>query len=238
MNMLSSFDFGAIWRAVPYLFVEGMTFTLKLMLVAGGCGLILGFVLATMRLSGVSALDRIARAYVWLFRAVPLVLGLFWFYFLVPFIGGWITGRDRPLEVSAVAAAYVTFALYDAAYFSETIRAGIKAVSRGQLQAAYALGMPYIKVMRYIILPQALTKMLPVLLTQVIILFQDTSLVYVLSVTDFFGAAVKIAQRDNRLIEMYSLIALVYLAVSVMGTIYVQRLQSKLASGMRKSVTS
>ncbi|MGE8049178.1 amino acid ABC transporter permease [Pseudomonas monteilii] len=227
--MSTSFDFSVIWTSLPYLLSEGMVFTLKLMLFAGVSGLLLGGILASLRMSNVPLLSGFVAVYVYIFRSVPLVLALFWFYFLVPFIGGWVSGTDRPLVVGPLVAAYVTFALYEAAYFSEIIRAGIKAIPKGQVSAAAALGMSHTSTMIYVILPQALVKMLPIFLTQVIILFQDTSLVYVLSLTDFFGAAVKVAQRDNKLVEMYTLIAFSYLVISQAGSMYVQRLQKRLA---------
>ena len=108
----------------------------------------------------------------------------------------------------------ITFTLFEAAYYSEIMRAGIQSIPRGQVWAGYALGLNYWQTMRKIVLPQAFRNMLPILLTQTIILFQDTSLVYVLSITDFLGAASKVAQRDGRLVEMYLFAALVYFIIS------------------------
>ena len=136
-------------------------------------------------------------------RSLPLVLVIFWFYFLVPYIGQWLTGASRPIRVGAFTSSLVTFIMFEAAYFSEIMRAGIQSISKGQPAAASALGLTYSQTMRYVVLPQAFRNMLPVLLTQTIVLFQDTSLVYVLSITDFLGAASKVAQRDGRLVEMY-----------------------------------
>jgi glutamate/aspartate transport system permease protein len=160
---------------------------------------------------------------------MPLVLVIFWFYFLVPYIGQWITGASRPIQVGAFLSALVTFTLFEAAYFCEIMRAGIQSIPRGQVQAAQALGMSYWTSMSEIILPQAFRNMLPVLLTQTIILFQDTSLVYVISVTDFLGAASKIAQRDGRLVEMYLFAALVYFVISLAASYGVRRLQQRIA---------
>ena len=201
--MFGSFDFDVIRRALPYLFYEGMTFTLTLTALAATGGLIFGTAIALMRLSGNRLLGFIAGAYVDFMRSLPLVLVIFWFYFLVPFIGQWLTGAARPIQVGAFASSLVTFTLFEAAYFAEIMRAGIQSIPRGQPAAAQALGLNYRQTMRYVVLPQAFRNMLPVLLTQTIVLFQDTSLVYVLSVTDFLGAASKVAQRDGRLVEMY-----------------------------------
>src|SRR5207344_3623049 len=190
---------------------------------------VFGTMLALMRLSGIAPVALPAAGYVNLMRSVPLVLMIFWFYFLVPYIGQWLTGASRPIQVGAFLSALVTFTLFEAAYFCEIMRAGIQSIPRGQAQAAQALGMNYWTAMGEIILPQAFRNMVPVLLTQTIILFQDTSLVYVISVTDFFGAASKVAQRDYRLIEMYTFAAVVYFIISFSLSLVVKKLQAKMA---------
>jgi len=220
---------GVIIRSLPYLFYDGMTFTLMLTALATCGGIIFGTLLAMMRLSGLTPLSLLAAGYVNLMRSVPLVLVIFWFYFLVPFIGQWVTGASRPIQVGAFASSLVTFTLFEAAYFAEIMRAGIQSIRRDQVQAAQAVGMTYLQTMGYIVLPQAFRNMLPVLLTQTIVLFQDTSLVYVLSITDFLGAASKIAQRDGRLVEMYLFAALVYFVISFAASLLVRRLQRRVA---------
>jgi glutamate/aspartate transport system permease protein len=162
-------------------------------------------------------------------RSLPLVLVIFWFYFLIPWVGQWVTGAPRPVPVGAFLSALITFTLFEAAYYAEIMRAGIQSVRKGQVGAGYALGMTYTQVMGYVVLPQAFRNMLPVLLTQTIILFQDTSLVYVLSITDFLGAAAKIAQRDGRLVEMYLFVAVVYFIISYALSNLVKRLQQRIA---------
>jgi glutamate/aspartate transport system permease protein len=162
-------------------------------------------------------------------RSVPFVLMIFWFYFLVPYIGQWVTFSAQPLQVGAFVSCLVTFTMFEAAYFCEIMRAGIQSIPRGQVAAAQALGMGYPTTMAYIVLPQAFRNMVPVLLTQTIILFQDTSLVYVISVTDFLGAASKVAQRDGRLVEMYLFAACVYFVISLFASRAVQRLQRRIA---------
>ena len=227
--MFSNFDFDVIIRSLPYLFYDGMTFTLTLTVFATAGGIIFGTILAMMRLSGFAPVSLIATGYVNLMRSVPLLLVIFWFYFLVPYIGQWVTGADRPIQVGAFASSFVTFTLFEAAYFAEIMRAGIQSIPRGQVSAAQALGMTYLQTMGYIVLPQAFRNMTPILLTQTIILLQDTSLVYVLSITDFMGAASKIAQRDGRLVEMYLFAALVYFLISFFASQLVRRLQSRIA---------
>jgi glutamate/aspartate transport system permease protein len=227
--MFTSFDFDVIERSLPYLFKEGMVFTLTLTAVAMTGGVIFGTLLAMMRLSAFRPLSMLAGAYVNLMRSVPLVLVIFWFFFLVPWIGGWMAGEGRPISVGAWYSAVITFTMFEAAYYCEIMRAGIQSIARGQVSAGYALGLNYWQMMGYIVLPQAFRNMLPVLLTQTIILFQDTSLVYVISATDFLGAAAKIANRDGRLVEMYLFVALVYFIMSFAASRYVKHLQTRLA---------
>jgi glutamate/aspartate transport system permease protein len=192
-------------------------------------GIFFGTLLAMMRLSSFKPVSWLAGAYVNLMRSIPLVLVIFWFYFLVPYIGAWITGADRPIQVGAFYSALVTFTMFEAAYYCEIMRAGIQSIPRGQVWSGYALGLNYWQSMGYVVLPQAFRNMVPILLTQTIILFQDTSLVYVISATDFLGAAAKIANRDYRLIEMYSFVAVVYFVISFGLSYLVKSFQAKIA---------
>lgn len=225
--MISSFDFDVIARSWHYLIFDGMVFTLKLTTLATLGGLILGTLLALCRMSKFRTLAAVAGAYVNLLRALPLILVIFWFYFLLPYVGAWLFRSDTPLSVGGFTSALVTFTLFEACYFCEIMRAGIQSVPRGQFAAGSALGLNYWQVMGSIVLPQAFRNMMPVLLTQTIVLFQDTSLVYVLSLTDFFGAAVKVAQRDNRLIEMYMFTAVVYFIISYAASTVVKHLRQR-----------
>jgi len=227
--MFANFDFDVIQRSLPYLFKEGMTFTLTLTAIAMTGGIFFGTLLAMMRLSSFKVLSGLAGGYVNLMRSVPLLLVIFWFYFLVPYIGAWITGANQPVKVGAFLSCVITFTMFEAAYYCEIMRAGIQSIPRGQVSAGYALGLNYWQTMGQVVLPQAFRNMTPVLLTQTIILFQDTSLVYVLSVTDFLGAASKIAQRDGRLVEMYLFVALVYFIISFGLSMLVKRLQARIA---------
>jgi len=227
--VFTGYDFDVIRTSLPYLFREGMTFTLTLTFLAMSGGLIFGTLLAMMRLSSFAPLSLLAGAYVNLMRSVPLVLVIFWFFFLVPYIAAWAVGASQPIPVGTFWSALITFTMFEAAYYCEIMRAGIQSIPRGQVMAGYALGLDYWQTMGRIVLPQAFRNMLPVLLTQTIILFQDTSLVYVISATDFLGAAVKIANRDYRLVEMYTFVALVYFILSFTGSYFVRRLQLRLA---------
>ena len=225
---MQGLEFDVIGRTWPYL-LEGLQYTLQLTLVSAIGGTIFGTLLAMARLSSNRAVALVSSGYVNLMRSIPLLLVIFWFYFLVPVILQAVTGAERPPQIGAERSAYVTFIMFQAAYYCEIMRAGIQSISKGQVGAAFAIGLDYWQAMRLIVLPQAFRNMLPVLLTQTIILFQDTSLVYVLSITDFLGAASKVAQRDGRLVEMYLFAALVYFVVSYGLSLLVKRLQQKIA---------
>lgn len=225
-------DFSSITNSWGYI-LEGVKYTIELTVITAIGGLILGTGLALCRLSTSKILSEFSKLYTNLMRAVPLVLVLFWFFLLMPEVLKVLLGLDHPVMIGAEMTAIITFVLFEAAYFAEIMRAGIQSVSKGQMSAAMALGLRYGQTMRYVILPQAVRNMLPVLLTQTIILFQDTSLVYVISGNDFMGAVSKIAQRDGQLVLMYSFAAVCYLAVSVSLSMLVRRLQRKIAVAAR-----
>jgi glutamate/aspartate transport system permease protein len=206
-------DFAVVTHSLPYLW-KGMQYTLQLTATSAIGGLFFGTLLALARLSSSRWLSNAAAGYVNLMRSIPLVLVIFWFFFLVPLILQGITGAERPPQVGAERTAMITFILFEAAYFCEIMRAGIQSIPRGQVYSAYALGLTYGQSMR---------------LAQTIILFQDTSLVYVISATDFVGAASKIAQRDSRLVEMYLFVAIVYFVLCYTLSFMVKQLQRKIA---------
>jgi glutamate/aspartate transport system permease protein len=197
-------DFAAILRALPFL-LQGLGFSLLLTAVALAGGIVLGLFLAVVRLSRWRVAAALAATYVNGFRAIPLVLVIFWFYFLVPLL----LGRS----VDPLHSAVIAFVLFEAAYYSEIIRAGLRSVRPGQWQAAYASGLGYLRTLRLVIVPQAMHTMLPLIVTQAVVLFQDTSLVYVISLRDFMTSASIIANRDNRLIETYLFAALIYFII-------------------------
>ena len=225
---MSELDFSVIKNSLPYLW-KGLEYTLQLTVVAAIGGVIWGTLLAMARLSSNKFLSMAAAGYVNLMRSIPLLLVIFWFYFLSPVLLQWVSGMDRPPQIGADRSAYITFILFEGAYFCEIMRAGIQSISRGQVAAAYAVGLNYWQSMQLIILPQAFRNMLPVLLTQTIILFQDVSLVSLLNVTDFVGAASKIAQRDSRLVEMYLFVAAAYFVMCFGLSLLVKQLQKKIA---------
>jgi glutamate/aspartate transport system permease protein len=221
-------DFSVISNSLPYLW-KGFLYTVQLTAIASVGGLFFGTLLALARLSPLKVLSTFAAGYVNLMRSIPLVLVLFWFFFLMPQVLQLVTGGERPPQIGAERTAIITFIMFEAAYFCEIMRAGIQSIAKGQVQSAYALGLTYGQAMRLVILPQAFRNMIPILLTQTIVLFQDTSLVYVISATDFTGAASKVAQRDGRLIEMYLFVAIVYFVLCYTLSYAVKILQKKIA---------
>ncbi len=227
--MFENFDFDVISRSWEVLVFKGLAFTFQVTLLAMVGGIVFGTLLAMMRLSSIKPLSWLAGGYVNLLRSIPLVLVIFWFFFLVPYIGAWVIGASTPIKVGAFASALVTFIMFEACYYCEIMRAGIQSIPRGQVNAGYALGLNYWQMMGHIVLPQAFRNMIPVLLTQTIVLFQDVSLVYIISLPDFVTLASKIAQRDGRLIEMYLFVALVYFVLCFALSRLVKRLQSRVA---------
>jgi glutamate/aspartate transport system permease protein len=222
---MSHFDFASVLNALPYLFGTGMVFTLTLTALSGATGLALGIVLAVGRESTSRPLATAVAGYVSLMQSTPLILMIFWFYFLVPYLGAWLTGSSRPIEVGAFRSAVITFTMFEAAYFCEIIRAGLRSVPIGQTAAGLALGLSSAQTFISVVLPQVIRNMTPAILTRLITLFQDTSLVYVLSLTDFLGAASQIGQRDGRLTEMYLFVAIVYLGICYSASKFVKRLE-------------
>jgi len=213
---MGDFDYSVIWNNLPFLW-QGLQLSLWLTFLAIIGGIILGTGLALMRLSGFPPLSLFAATYVNLIRSVPLILVIFWFYFLVPLAIG------RP--IGGFYSALIAFVMFEAAYYSEIIRAGIQSVKQGQVHAGKAMGLNYWQIQRYVVLPQAFRNMIPILVTQGIILFQDTSLVFVVSLRDFMTVSSIVARTEGRLVEMYIFAAIVYFIICFAGSMFVRRLQ-------------
>jgi glutamate/aspartate transport system permease protein len=220
--MTSALDYGFLnWGVVSSFILKGLAFSVQLTIIAMLGGIALGTVLALMRLSGKPWLVMPAAAYVNTLRSIPLVMVILWFFLLIPLL----IGRPLGAELSSI----VTFTVFEAAYYSEIMRAGIQSVPRGQVHAGYAVGMTYAQTMKLIVLPQAFRNMLPVLLTQTIILFQDTSLVYAIGAYDLLKGFEVAGKNFNRPVEMYLLAAVVYFAICFSLSMLVRRLQRKIA---------
>ena len=225
-----NFDYGVLFTTEALtLLSKGLWFTLQVTVLALIGGMLIGTPLAMMRLSSNRILSGFAKLYVDFFRGLPLVQVLLIFYFLLPKIWATITGEDYVTPLGALYAAVITYAIFEAAYYSEIMRAGIQSVSKGQMNASYALGMSYGQTMASVVLPQALRNMLPVLLTQTIILFQDITLVYAVGFKDFLGAGSTLAGINNRPTEFYLFVGVVYFIICFLLSSYVKRLQKKIA---------
>ncbi|QPF76757.1 amino acid ABC transporter permease [Roseateles sp. DAIF2] len=209
------------WSVVSSFILKGLLFSVQLTLIAMVGGIALGTVLALMRLSGKKWLVIPAAFYVNTLRSIPLVMVILWFFLLIPML----IGKPMGAELSAI----ITFTVFEAAYFSEIMRAGIQSVSKGQVFAGYAMGMSYRQTMQLVVLPQAFRNMLPVLLTQTIILFQDTSLVYAIGAYDLLKGFEVAGKNFNRPVETYLVAALVYFIICFSLSMLVRRLQKKIA---------
>ena len=208
------------WGVISSFIAKGFFFSIQLTLIAMVGGTFIGTLLALMRLSGKPWLVMPAAAYVNTLRSVPLVMVILWFFLLIPMI----IGRPMGAELSAM----ITFTVFEAAYYSEIMRAGIQSVPRGQVFAGYAVGMTYRQTMQLIVLPQAFRNMLPVLLTQTIILFQDTSLVYAIGAYDLLKGFEVAGKNFNRPVETYLVAAAVYFVICFSLSMTVRRLQQKI----------
>ncbi len=208
------------WEVIRSYVGSGFIFSIQLTLIAMVGGIALGTVLALMRLSGIKWLEVPATIYVDTLRSIPLVMVIMWFFLLIPLL----IGRPIGAELSAI----VTFTLFEAAYYSEIMRAGIQSVPKGQVHAGYAVGMTYSQTTQLIVLPQAFRNMLPVLLTQTIILFQDTSLVYAIGAYDLLKGFETVGRNFNRPVETYLVAAAVYFAICFSLSYMVRRLQKKI----------
>ena len=218
--MHGDFDFSVLGDSLPFLWT-GLQFTLNLTIAAMLGGIALGTLLALARLSPVVPLAKAASWYVNIMRSIPLVMVILWFFLVIPLL----TGKPMGAENSAL----VTFTLFEAAFYCEIMRAGIQSIPRGQVAAGYAVGFTYGQNMRFVILPQAFRNMLPVLLTQTIVLFQDTSLVYAIGAKDLLKAAEVAGKNYNRPVEMVIFAALIYFAICYSLSFIVKRLQQRIA---------
>ncbi len=210
--MSYQFDFSSLNAGNLGVLAEGLLVSAEITATAVVAGIAIGTLLALLRLSSSRVLRTAARTYVALFRAVPLIMVLLWFFLIIPQLLQEVL-HISPADDMRMTSALIAFSLFEAAYYSEIIRAGIQSVSSGQMAAAQALGMRGGQAMRLVILPQALRNMTPLLLTQGIVLFQDTSLVYVSALTDFFGQAYGLGERDGRVVEMLLFAGAVYFVI-------------------------
>ena len=228
MNL--NLDFGFFnWGLIQSFILKGLIFSFQLTIVAMIGGIALGTILALMRLSGKPWLVNPAAAYVNTLRSIPLVMVILWFFLLIPASFYQALPYGLGSKYRSEIAALITFTVFEAAYYSEIMRAGIQSVSKGQVAAGYAVGMTYAQCMKLIVLPQAFRNMLPVLLTQTIILFQDTSLVYAIGAYDLLKGFEVAGKNFNRPVETYLVAAIVYFIICFSLSMAVRRLQRKIA---------
>jgi glutamate/aspartate transport system permease protein len=209
------------WELFTNYIVKGLIFSIQLTVIATIGGIVVGTFLALMRLSGRPALVYPATIYINTMRSIPLVMVILWFFLLIPMLIG------KP--IGANLSATITFIAFEAAFFAEIVRAGIQSVPRGQTYAAEALGMNYGQNMRLIVLPQAFRNMVPVFMTQTIILFQDTSLVYAIGAYDLLKGFEIAGKNYGRPIETYVLAAVTYFVICFSLSKVVRRIHAKVA---------
>jgi glutamate/aspartate transport system permease protein len=209
------------WELFTGYILKGLLFSLQLTVIATIGGIVVGTFLALMRLSGRPALVYPATIYVNTMRSIPLVMVILWFFLLIPMLIGKPIGADL--------SATITFIAFEAAFFSEIVRAGIQSVPKGQTYAGEALGMSYGQNMRLIVLPQAFRNMIPVFMTQTIILFQDTSLVYAIGAYDLLKGFEIAGKNYGRPIETYILAAATYFVICFSLSKIVRKIHTKVA---------
>ena len=215
---MSAFDFNVLFENFTFL-MRGLFTTLQLAVIAIGGGFILGILVGMARLSAKAFVYYPATLFVNLLRSLPLILVIFWFYFLVPVLAG------RPL--GDFLSASIAFVVFEASYFAEIIRAGIQSIPKGQMQAAYSTGLSHPKTMRHVIIPQALRNMVPSLLTQSVIIFQDTSLAYVIGLKEFLRSASIVDAREVRSLELYAFVGMVYFIICLSMSTLTKRWEAK-----------
>lgn len=211
-------DWAVISRNIYFLLGGlGLTFQLAIIAIAGG--LLLGIIVGLGRVSSKRWIYWPATLYVNFFRSLPLILVIFWFYFLMPFVIG------RPL--GDFLSAIIAFVIFESSYMAEIVRAGIGSIREGQVMAGYSTGLNYSRTMRHIIIPQALRNMVPSLVTQCVIIFQDTSLAYVIGLKEFLRRTALVDATQFRSIELYSFAAVVYLVFCFAGSMASRRLEKR-----------
>jgi len=209
------------WELFTSYILKGLLFSIQLTVLATVGGILLGTLLALMRLSGRPALVYPATFYVNTMRSIPLVMVILWFFLLIPMLIG--------IPIGADLSATITFIAFEAAFFSEIVRAGIQSVPKGQTYAGEALGMTYGQNMKLVVLPQAFRNMIPVFMTQTIILFQDTSLVYAIGAYDLLKGFEIAGKNYGRPIETYILAAATYFVICFSLSKVVRKIQARVA---------
>ena len=227
--MFSNFDFNVIERSWKYLFFDGMVFTLQLTALAMAGGIVVGTLLALARLSSVKVLSTAAGAYVNLVRSIPLVLVIFWFYFLVPYIGAWIIGSKTPIKVGAFSSCLITFIMFEACYYCEIMRAGIQSISRGQIWAGYALGLNYWQTMARVVLPQAFRIILPPLTSEFLNIIKNSAVALTIGLVELTSRARSMQEFSFQVFEAFTAATLIYIIVNIIVVTLMRLVEKKVA---------
>jgi His/Glu/Gln/Arg/opine family amino acid ABC transporter permease subunit len=220
-------DFDVVWRNLPFLMIQGFLGignfvggTLRLAVPSILLGFVLGIFIGIARLAPQWWIRAAATAYVEFFRGVPLVMVIFWMWFIIPIV--------LKASIPEFGVALTAFVVFEAAYLGEIVRAGIQSVPRGQVEAATAVGLTSGQGMRFVILPQALKNMIPSLVTQFIVLFKDTSLASIIGFMDLTKAAQVVNNREIRPFPIYLFIAAVYWVCTYSMSRYARYLEKRI----------
>ncbi|TMQ19724.1 MAG: amino acid ABC transporter permease [Candidatus Rokuibacteriota bacterium] len=221
-------DFSVVANNFRFLILQGLIGigpfiggTLRLAVPAIVLGFALGIAVGLARLANARWIRVPATMYVEFFRGVPLVMVIFWIWFIIP--------QLLRLPIPEYGVALTAFVIFEAAYFGEIVRAGVQSVARGQVEAATALGMTATQTMTWVVLPQALRNMVPSLVTQMIVLFKDTSLASIIGYVDLTKAAQIVNNREIRPFELYLFIAVVYFLCTYSMSLLARRLERRTA---------
>lgn len=216
-----TWHFEALW-GYRWLFLWGTGVTVALTFAVVVLGLVMGLVAGIASMSRFRIVRWVAWFYVEIFRLTPLLVQLLWFYYGLPILLG--------IEMTAITASVLTLSLYGGSFYAEVIRGGIVSIEPGQTEAGLALGMTPGAVMRRIVLPQAIKRMIPPLMNQSIIQFKNTSLVSILAVPDLLYQGQSAAMETYRPLEVYTAIALIYFVVLLPATAIVKQSEKRLTS--------
>ena len=225
--MFTAFDWDVIRRTAPYLVREGMTFTLTLTALAMTGGIVFSTLLAMMLLSSFRPMSMIAGGYVNLMRSIPLVLVIFWFFFLVPYIGAWILREPNPIKVGAWMSSLITFTMFEAAYYCEIMRAGIQSLPRGQQMAGTALGLSLPQTYRYVLLPMAFRIVLPPLTSEFLNIIKNSSVALTIGLLELTGRARAMQEFSFRVFEAFTAATVIYLLTNLIVVLAMRALEKK-----------
>jgi polar amino acid transport system permease protein len=225
-HVVYNWDFGFLWH-YRYLVLVGLGITIAYTIVTIAIGMVIGLLTGLLRLSSNKLVTLPLTAYVEVFRCTPLLVQIIWFYYAFPVIIG--------IDMPAVVAAGLVLSLYTGAFYAEIVRGGVNSIEKGQWDAARAIGLGYVQMMRLVILPQAFRRMIPPFMNQSIIQLKNTSLVSTIAVADLLYQGEMITAATYRPLEVYTMVAVLYFVVLFPLTLAAQEVERRLA---QKDVTA